>query len=105
MAIHPTRKKGPASARPSFRVKREATPGAAGVLLSVSGEEALVWLIGILRHVGHDRADFADLADITFIGRANILGLDLDGLVEAARTEQFLEGGRARLKRLLGIVG
>src|SRR5258708_28871856 len=88
-------KKGPGRpAGPSFRGCRRATPAAlAGVLLSVLGEEALVGLVGTLCHVGDDGADLGDLTDIAFIGRADILGLDLDGLVETAGGKQLLEGG------------
>src|ERR1700730_10902931 len=99
-------KKGPGRpAGPSVRGCRGATPQAlAGVLLSVLGEEALIGLVGALCHVGDDRADLGDLTDIALIGRADILGLDLDGLVESAGGKQLLESGGARREGLLGIV-
>src|SRR5258707_11531766 len=98
--VRPTGRTLPFRETPAERLQARA-----GVLLSVFGEKTLIRLVRVLRHVGEDAADLGHLADIALVGRADILGLDLDGLVEAAGAEQLLESGAARLERMLGVVG
>ena len=82
----------------------EATALLGGDDLGLS-EHRLVGLHGVLGEVRVELADLRSVSDEAFVGGLEVLGLDLDGLVEGLGGDELLGDGRSLLESLLGVVG